>query len=192
MLVEESEIIRDLLSNSYKCRILNLGSGGVHHYHNDCPHIWSNILWPLKRQRNIVKNLDIKDEVGVDIVADMSDMPMIPDISQDVVLFNNCVEHLESPILQGALNEIHRILKEDGFMIASGPGMFPIHKQPIDNYHRFPDRETWKMLFKYYEGDFKVTKFWRTENTPYPCKNVTTGKDMTTPVFSTIVKAVPV
>lgn len=192
MLVEESEIIREILQDTHNKDILNLGSGTFQHYQIDCSHIWYNIHLPLLERENILKNVDLKDDIGIHIVADMSDMPIIPDMSQDVILFNNCIEHLESPILQGALNEIHRILKEDGFMIASGPGMFPVHKQPIDNYHRFPDRSTWNHLFEYYEDDFKVTKFWRTENTPYPCKNVTTGKDMTTPVFSTIVKAVPV
>lgn len=55
----------------------------------------------------------------VDIVAAAEDLSPIPDSSQDFVIANHLLEHLEDPIR--GLKEFHRVLKPDGILFMALP-----------------------------------------------------------------------
>lgn len=125
MLVEESLIIKNMLKKEQNKVILNIGSSDCNYYKNIQPHIWKNVIEPLK-QKNSFLNIDTKPFDGVDIVSDCRDLKNIEDKSVDVVIFTSIIEHLLNP--HKAINEIYRVLKEDGYLIASIPGVYPYHQ----------------------------------------------------------------
>ena len=134
---------------------------------------------PLLQDGNEIHNLDIEPSKGVDIVNDCTNMTDVPDHSYDIVLFNSAVEHIVN--VQGALDEIKRVLKPDGTLVASAPGVFPKHDAPIDTLIRLPLLKDWENLLG---PDWVIDKFLKT--TPIPAKPVYNFPDL---VFMTIVSA---
>ena len=70
--------------------------------------------------------------VQVDIVADAHDLSMISDMSFDVVLCTEVLEHLHTPAK--AIAEFHRVLKPGGLLLLTTRFIFPIHDAPGDYY----------------------------------------------------------
>ncbi len=77
--------------------------------------------------------VDIREGKGVDLVADVYQLPFKND-EFDTVLCVAILEHLEYP--RKAISEMHRVLKSGGIILISVPFMFPIHDAPND-YWRF-------------------------------------------------------
>ena len=80
--------------------------------------------------------LDLKPREGakVDIIADAHDLSQIPDVSFDVVLCTEVLEHLHTP--PKAIAEFRRVLKPGGLLLLSTRFIFPLHDVPGD-YFRF-------------------------------------------------------
>ena len=79
--------------------------------------------------------LDIQDRYGdIDLLSDVQDMPEVESDSFDVVICTQVLEHLPAP--GDALQEIRRVLKNDGILILSAPHLSMIHEAPHD-YFRF-------------------------------------------------------
>lgn len=66
-----------------------------------------------------------------DIYADASSMPFA-DNSFDCVICTEVIEHVNSP--DNVLKEIHRVIKNGGFLIISAPFIWPMHEEPRDFY----------------------------------------------------------
>jgi len=182
MLYEESLIIKDVLKNINGKKILNVCSSDEKFWKELQPFIWENVISPLLERGNKVVNLDKKESKGVDIVCDCQDMGIVDNNSYDVVIFTSGIEHLEFP--KKALKEIKRVLKEDGFMVCSAPGVYPEHNDPFDNMLRFPTRESW---VSYLGKDWVIESFFKT--TPEKAKPIYDFKEL---VFATIIKAYPI
>ncbi|MFC1489372.1 class I SAM-dependent methyltransferase [Thermodesulfobacteriota bacterium] len=107
--------IRDCLDNfSEDHIIINLGSG-PQHFHG----------------RKDIINIDVFAFDEVDIVADACDLP-IEDQSVDFVINIAMLEHVDNP--GAVINEICRILKPEGEVLAYAPFMQPYHAAPTDYY----------------------------------------------------------
>ena len=78
-----------------------------------------------------VKNVDIEEQAGIDIVADAMNMPF-NDNSTDGVICEMLIEHVPQP--QKVVDEILRILKPGGTAYISCPFVFPFHACPNDYY----------------------------------------------------------
>jgi len=65
--------------------------------------------------------LDIEPAVHPDIVASMTDMPMVADDSHDAVFSSHNLEHLFPHELTAALAEFRRVLKPGGFVLVVVP-----------------------------------------------------------------------
>ena len=48
----------------------------------------------------------------------------------DTVISTQTIEHVEDP--QGLINEAYRVLKNNGYLIISGPMYWPLHEEPYD------------------------------------------------------------
>ncbi|MBW2991627.1 class I SAM-dependent methyltransferase [Candidatus Woesearchaeota archaeon] len=179
MMIEESKLIFSLCEDCKNKKILNLCSSDENFYKNIQPHIWNNLLKPLKKNNTLI-NVDIKKDKGVDIVSDCCDMYMIKDESYDVVLFCSGIEHVNTP--EKVISEINRILKMDGFVIFSAPGSFPKHNDPIDNLLRFPDKESW---IKFLNNEWEILNYKKTK--PIEAKSF---YDFNKLVYVTIVKCI--
>ncbi|MDB4254683.1 methyltransferase domain-containing protein [bacterium] len=76
-----------------------------------------------------VTAVDIEPLPGIDIVADIRDLPL-EDASFDHVLCIEVLEHIFDT--QKALNEMQRVLKPGGSMVITTPFLFHIHGDPND------------------------------------------------------------
>ncbi|MCP5105278.1 MAG: methyltransferase domain-containing protein [bacterium] len=179
MNIEEAKTITQMLSRLRDKKILNVCSSNEHFYKTLKPHIWELVLKPLKERGNRVINLDIKNSPGVDIVADCRDMKEVDDKSMDIVLFFSGMEHLLNPVK--VLREIRRVLKDDGHMYASVPGVFPYHADPIDNGIRLPDRAGWERMLG---PQWDILQFEKTKEMP-----AHVNYNFHQPVFATVIKA---
>jgi len=80
-----------------------------------------------------VISLDVEDRSGeVDIVADLQNMPSVPDSSVGTVLCTQVLEHVPRP--WDALAEIERVLEPGGHLILSVPHLSMLHEVPHDYY----------------------------------------------------------
>jgi SAM-dependent methyltransferase len=72
-----------------------------------------------------------KDYAPSTYVCDLRNIP-VEDGRFDFIIFNQVIEHLPEP--RAALQELHRVLKEGGKMICTGPLFYEEHEQPYDFY----------------------------------------------------------
>jgi SAM-dependent methyltransferase len=80
--------------------------------------------------------VNIDAATAPDLLCDVTRVPL-PDGKTDCVLCTEVLEHLPDP--QACVREAHRLLREQGRLIASVPFLYPVHPDPGD-YQRFaPD-----------------------------------------------------
>jgi len=182
MLLNESILIKGLLNKYSNKKIINLCSSDYHFYKHMQPYIYKNIIFTLIENNNEIIHLDIKSGNGIDITSNCEDMKSIQDNTFDLVLFFSCIEHLNNPLR--AIKEIYRIVKPTGTLLASAPGDYPLHNDPIDNMIRLPSRKSWdKYISKYFEIEsFFVTEKQKSKE-KYNYSNL---------VYSTIIEAKPI
>ena len=77
-------------------------------------------------------DVEPREGVHVDIIADAHDLSEIGDGSFDVVLCTEVLEHLHTPAQ--AISEFRRVLKPEGLLLLSTRFIFPIHDAPGDYY----------------------------------------------------------
>jgi len=87
--------------------------------------------------------LDIDNETKPDICCDMHKIEWQADYF-DTIIATEVLEHLHGP--QTAVNELHRILKQNGICIAAVPFLYPYHAHPKD-YYRFT-QDSLRHLFR--------------------------------------------
>ena len=81
--------------------------------------------------------LDIDPEVEPDIVASITDMPMVADASIDAVWSSHNLEHLLPHDVPLALSEFFRVLKPDGFALMTMPDLQRI-AELVERLHLAP------------------------------------------------------
>jgi SAM-dependent methyltransferase len=80
-----------------------------------------------------VVNINISRTKGTDIQGDANLLPF-PDNYFDYVICSEVLEHVPNPI--SVLQQVNRILKPGGSLLATIPFLFPIHADPYD-YGRY-------------------------------------------------------
>lgn len=171
-----------MLKNVRNKKILNVGSSNKSFYKKEQPHIWKKLMKPLKEGGNKLVNLDKKDESGVDVVSDVD-----KGISgkYDVILLCNLLEHLKKPFIK-VMENIYEILENDGILIISCPGVYPVHEDPIDNKLRFPNIKRWVNFIEMCENTpFTIVSYEQTRQIKAPSRY---GFEKLT--YSTIIKCV--
>lgn len=83
-----------------------------------------------------LKYLNIDSSTEPDYLSSADNIPL-PDKCVDFVLLIEVLEHLENPLI--VLNEINRILKDNGKLFMSIPFLFPVHADPCD-YQRYTEQ----------------------------------------------------
>lgn len=89
-------------------------------------------LRPLFPGRTYI-GTDMRPGTGVDRIMDLHELDL-PGASVGTALLIDTLEHVEYP--RTALENVHRVLKNDGFLVLSSVMNFPIHDYPHD-YWRF-------------------------------------------------------
>jgi SAM-dependent methyltransferase len=93
--------------------------------------------------------LDIDPHSGADIIADICNMPHVPSESFNTIIVTEVLEHTTNPFL--AVAELHRILRQGGYLLVTTPFNLRIHG-PSPDCWRFTE-EGLKILF---EGRFEI------------------------------------
>ncbi len=91
---------------------------------------------------------DIREGPGVDLILDLHDIDL-PSASVGTALLLETLEHME--YLRKGIQEIHRVLRPDGLLIASSQMNFPIHNPP--DYWRFTP-EAFRSLLRPFKHAF--------------------------------------
>ena len=151
MFREESVWIKNALiklqptySNS---EVANVGSSTDHFRKVIQPHIHQNIIATLAHNGWKVFNVDLKQEHGVDLVADVTK----PDFSIPfknrfaLTICTNLLEHVEDINL--VINNLIAITQNGGHILITVPYKYKIHLDPIDNGLRPTPQEIYH-LFK--------------------------------------------
>lgn len=92
---------------------------------------------------------DMQEGLGVDKILNLHDIDL-PGGAAGTVLLMDTLEHVE--YVRKAVEEVHRILKPNGILVASSVMKFPIHDYPYD-YWRFTP-EAFKSLLKPFDYSF--------------------------------------
>lgn len=93
--------------------------------------------------------INLDRQTAPDIFADVARAPL-PAGSVDCILCTEVLEHLPDP--QACVDEMHRLLRDDGLVFASVPFFYPIHADPYD-FQRFTE-DGLRRLFH----DFKLVE----------------------------------
>jgi len=89
-----------------------------------------------------VTNVDFFPYLGVQLVFDISKMPL-ENNSVEQIVCDNVLEHVENPA--AVIAEIHRVLKKGGIAYFCNPFLYPFHASPTD-YFRWTDMGFLKMI----------------------------------------------
>lgn len=112
----------------------------------------------------ILESSRVKNYVGVDIENESYQRVLKPDLFWDgekLPVADKCyncsllievLEHVQDP--ESVLSEVHRILKEGGYLLITVPFLWPLHDVPYDEYRYTPF--ALKRLMK--EAGFKIIK----------------------------------
>jgi len=116
-------------------KILNFGSQSED-YNKDNIHISNYFLYPIRKKFQI-KNLDLKNGKGIEIVGDLYNDEFLNSLKVyrfKCILLNNVLEHVDK--IQDLCDRLVSILDKNGYIVFSGPKDYPIHYDPIDNGFR--------------------------------------------------------
>lgn len=81
--------------------------------------------------------LDLSPELGVDIRADGTKLPIATG-SIDTVILSEVLEHVSPIDFDDLLSEVHRVLREDGIVVAVTPFIYRLHGVPHDHSRLTP------------------------------------------------------
>ncbi len=109
---------------------------------------------------NEVISFDLEGDV--DVKGSILSAPF-EDKSFDLVFFFETLEHVDNPFL--AIQEIRRILKPKGMLVASAPFIYELHGEDYGDYWRIT-RQGWQKLLKEFK-DIEVSSMGRHELKPH-------------------------
>lgn len=150
MLQREAEWLRKNLAGIDAKRLfplLNVGSSTASLREKDQPWIDGEVFAPLRRRGGRVIHLDMKPDVGVDLVGDLDDpdfFASLQTLGVRSVLCSNVLEHVNAP--EALARKLVDLIPPGGFIVVTVPRGFPYHPDPIDTLFR-PDVATLNKLF---------------------------------------------
>ena len=106
----------------------------------------------VKKVRKDVINVDLTSYAGVDVVADVCQLPFENNYA-DAVIAECLLEHVQDPI--AAVREIHRILKPGGMVYISTPFIVGFHSSPGD-YQRWTTSGLRQLLKDFKEEELGI------------------------------------
>lgn len=127
--------------------VLNIGSSTKEFIEVTQPYIKANLFDEFAKKNCLVKNIDIKQAEGVDLVGDVTDPAFIEKLKQlnaSFIICSNLLEHLTERT--AFCEALVKILNADTKLIISVPYNFPYHEDPIDTMYR-PDLKELQQAF---------------------------------------------
>lgn len=149
MLYEESLWFKNIIQKHAQPNtlVLNIGSSTKDFIEVTQPYIKANLFDELAKKNCDVKNIDIKQAEGVDLVGDVTDPAFIVQLKQlnaSFIICSNLLEHLTDRT--AFCQALVKIMNADTKLIISVPYNFPYHEDPIDTMYR-PDLDELQLAF---------------------------------------------
>lgn len=144
MLIAEAEwigsILNDLPNDAFP--LANIGCQTAEFRGRTQPWIDEYVFAPLAAQQKRVVHVDVRDEPGVEVVADLMStegMATLRTLGARTFLCSNLLEHVEDPV--AVLDRLIEAVPPGGYLILTGPHQFPYHADPIDTMFRPSSQE---------------------------------------------------
>jgi SAM-dependent methyltransferase len=140
MFREESIWIKNALQKikpvNGRNEVANIGSSTDHFRKVIQPHIHHNIIETLSRSGWRVVNIDLKQETGVDLIADVTKQNFAEQFEErfSLTLCTNLLEHVEDINL--VVRNLVAITRSGGHILITVPYKYKTHFDPIDNGFR--------------------------------------------------------
>ncbi|GLU54920.1 hypothetical protein Dfri01_43810 [Dyadobacter frigoris] len=140
MLPNESQWISSTIKGNFtnkKMSILNVGSSTLEFRTEIQPYVNEVIFKPLINSGFSVTHLDMKQDVGVDIVGDLTNNEFRNSLKSkkyEIILCANLLEHLENP--KNLCTLLYELLDNNGFILVTVPYIYPYHEDPLDTMFR--------------------------------------------------------
>jgi len=146
-----ADIIYSLQPNSV-FPMLNIGSSSKKFRESEQPWIDELLFKPARQKGYSIINVDMKYDLGVDLVGDLCDpvfLQKLSEINIKSVLCSNLLEHVTNR--EEICQIISSIIPNGGYVFVTVPYQYPYHRDPIDTMFR-PNIEELSSLFP----DFKI------------------------------------
>lgn len=139
MFREESIWIKNALEKIHPTQnieVANIGSSTGYFRKVLQPHVHGNVMEPLNNSGWKVLHVDMKDEPGVDLVADVTKTNFSGKFSNrfGLTICSNLLEHVEDIDL--VIQNLVNITCNNGYILITVPNKYKIHYDPIDNGFR--------------------------------------------------------
>ncbi|QEC69093.1 class I SAM-dependent methyltransferase [Panacibacter ginsenosidivorans] len=150
MFRQEAKWVGDLLKNIDTIRkpvIANIGSSTALFREALQPHIHEHIFKPLQQKGYPIYHVDVKEDNGVDMVADITQPTFATQHTNafDIVICTNMLEHVED--INAVVQNLYTACRNNGYLLITVPYKYKKHLDPIDNMFR-PTPEEITALFK--------------------------------------------
>ncbi len=125
--------IEPLQSNN---QVANLGSSTAFFRKQVQPHIDKHLIEPIIQRGWKVINVDIKEETGVDLLADVTSKDFGEQLENQFALTicTNMLEHVSNIPL--VIENLFKVTVNCGYLLITVPYKYKIHHDPIDNRFR--------------------------------------------------------
>jgi hypothetical protein len=146
-----ANIIDSLQPNSV-FPMVNIGSSNKKFRESEQPWIDALLFKPARQKGYSVIHVDMKPDIGVDLVGDLRDpffLQELSEINTKSVLCSNLLEHVTNR--EEICKIISSIIPKSGYIFVTVPYQYPYHRDPIDTMFR-PNIEELSNLFP----DFKI------------------------------------
>lgn len=140
MLPNESQWISATIKGFFSGKtmsILNVGSSTLEFRTVLQPYVNEVIFEPLINSGFSITHLDMKQDVGVDIVGDLTNNEFrntLRSKKYDIILCANLLEHLENP--KNLCNLLYELIDINGYILITVPYIYPYHEDPLDTLFR--------------------------------------------------------
>jgi len=127
--------------------LLNLGSSTKIYREQIQPWTEESLFRPLRARGVEIVHVDVRDEPGVDLRADLTeptDVPRLRALAPRALLCCNLLEHVTQP--ERLARHCLDILPRGGLAFVTVPFSYPYHRDPIDTLYR-PDPTELSELF---------------------------------------------
>ncbi len=127
--------------------LLNIGSSSQEFREQEQPWIDQLLFKPAREKGYSVIHTDLKNDLGVDLIGDLSDRAFLDKLATmkiKSVLCSNLLEHLLNK--EELCQNISSIIPIDGYLFVTVPYAFPFHRDPIDTMFR-PNIDQLSQLF---------------------------------------------
>jgi hypothetical protein len=141
-------LLLDKFSSDTISPCINIGSSTLEFRTQRQPHIHRELFQPLEEKGVEVFHIDIKEDVGVDIVGDIMGGETFEHIrskNPKLMLCCNLLEHVSHR--EEFARQLIALMPKGGLLFVTVPSSYPLHFDPIDTYFR-PDPDELSALFR--------------------------------------------